>query len=553
MAIHVFKEDPFKPATKTSSKLRMALFGPSGSGKTWTALLIAEQIAAAENGKIAMIDTEGKSSEKYADRFNFNVFSLANNYDPTLYVSMLKAAADFGYSVVIIDSASHAWNGAGGVLEIVDAAGAKMSGNKFAGWATGRPIQNAFVDAIINSPIHIIACMRARTEWGQEIDARGKTKPVKIGSAPVQSDEFEYEFDMAVLMDMEHNMFISKSRCAQIPVNTIMTDAEYFAKTAHAWVTAGEMPTPKIITAGDSYLAGEAGKTRLTNLLQSLKVIKEDYPGILQALGVNSFGESTLNEKDLHDAIRKFVTDNPKQGQESEPPTGWANKDNLEKILSSLRKVTDKDLTMSDMASLAGIKNAGDYAEWFRVHPTGAGAQAAIKAAFDARTASQPTPAEKPAFKWTQPLREQFIDEMHNLYRLNLVEVLAMIERNSLDEFASYDDAMNAVYAAISAQQKPICVTNARYVKSDEGSYTVLDYLVEGKGRHVIPLRMYDTGAVFTALGWGDWAENVLKKNPGKFQTMPFPCLAEWSWGNDAHTYATVNKEGGLIVCDTPF
>jgi ATP-dependent protease Clp ATPase subunit len=51
---------PFTKASKTQSKLPLALVGPSGSGKTYSALAIAVGLGA----RIAVIDTERGSASK---------------------------------------------------------------------------------------------------------------------------------------------------------------------------------------------------------------------------------------------------------------------------------------------------------------------------------------------------------------------------------------------------------------------------------------------------------------------------------------------------------
>jgi RecA/RadA recombinase len=94
----------FKPATKSQSKLRAAIYGPSGSGKTYTALSMAKGIG----GKVAVIDTEYGSASKYADRFSFDTINLTV---PTVenYQELIVQAGKLGYSVCIIDSMSHGW------------------------------------------------------------------------------------------------------------------------------------------------------------------------------------------------------------------------------------------------------------------------------------------------------------------------------------------------------------------------------------------------------------------------------------------------------------
>ena len=236
------KDNPFTPARKEAAKLRLALTGASGSGKTWTALLIAERICELEGGKIAFLDTEGRSARKYADRFSFDVYDLSHDYRPQRYIIGIQAAAQFGYTVVVVDSLSHAWMGLGGVLDIVDTAAQKMGGNSFAGWSKGRPAQNNLVDAIINADIHVLGTMRSKTEWILETDPKtGKTKPVKKGLAAVQSSDFEYEFDVVIRLDMAHMMTVSKSRCHSLQAESEYDNAVDVGTALHNWLADGEI------------------------------------------------------------------------------------------------------------------------------------------------------------------------------------------------------------------------------------------------------------------------------------------------------------------------
>jgi hypothetical protein len=64
----------FKKAVRHQVKLKLGLSGPSGSGKTMGALILAKAIASGE--RIAVVDTENRSSELYADRFEFDTLNL---------------------------------------------------------------------------------------------------------------------------------------------------------------------------------------------------------------------------------------------------------------------------------------------------------------------------------------------------------------------------------------------------------------------------------------------------------------------------------------------
>jgi hypothetical protein len=174
----------FKKATKSTTKLRAALFGPSGAGKTFTAL----RIAAGLGGPVAVIDTERGSASKYADRFAFDVLDLEHAGIPS-YQGAIEAAAQAGYPVLVIDSLSHGWQE---LLQEVDRlANAKYRGNTWSAWSEGTPKQRALVNAILTYPGHVIATMRSKTEWSIESDGKGKQKPVRVGLAPEQGKGIE--------------------------------------------------------------------------------------------------------------------------------------------------------------------------------------------------------------------------------------------------------------------------------------------------------------------------------------------------------------------------
>lgn len=210
----------FKPATRRKAKVKIALVGPSGSGKTYTALRMARGLAGAD-GKVAVLDTEHGAASLYADDFTFDVVEMGGDrgYHPDRYVGVINEAAQAGYTVLVIDSLSHAWMGRGGILEIVD----KASGqNRFGNWKEATPIHNRLMEAIISAPIHIIATMRAKAAY--VVDEKGK--PRKVGTEPVQRDGVDYEFTVVGDLDLSHALTISKSRVSRVlPVGETYSDA----------------------------------------------------------------------------------------------------------------------------------------------------------------------------------------------------------------------------------------------------------------------------------------------------------------------------------------
>lgn len=237
---------PFQKAVKFDAKLRLSLSGPSGSGKTYTALVLATALA--DGAPVALIDTERKSASKYADLFDFDSQEL-ETYHPQKFIDTIHEAEAAGYAVLIIDSLSHAWNGTGGLLEIVDQAAKRQrsnggNGNSFTAWKDATPIQNALIDAITRANLHIIVTMRSKQEYVID-QVNGKATPRKVGMAPIQRDGMEYEFDVAADMDIDNTLIVQKSRCPALSGQVIAKPDARVATILKAWLRGvGEAPRP---------------------------------------------------------------------------------------------------------------------------------------------------------------------------------------------------------------------------------------------------------------------------------------------------------------------
>lgn len=194
---------------------RVALIGPSGSGKTYSALKLAAGMT--RKNKIIVIDTERGSSSKYADILKDDGLKFDKIELPTFAPGVYKEAVQFceskGYDVIIVDSWSHAWMGKGGALEMVDrAARNSKSNNTFAAWRDVNPELAEMLDAMLSVKSHLIVTMRTKQEYVMETDERGKISPRKIGLAPVQRQDSEYDFDVTANLDMDNYLTIDKTR-----------------------------------------------------------------------------------------------------------------------------------------------------------------------------------------------------------------------------------------------------------------------------------------------------------------------------------------------------
>ncbi len=232
----------FKPATRENLKARIALVGPSGSGKTFTALVLAQALA--QGGTVGVLDTERRSASKYAGRFAFHALDLPE-HSPANYVKAIQAAERAGISVLVIDSLSHAWMGKGGALEQVDQAARRSKGNSFAAWRDVTPQHNALVEAILGADCHVIATMRAKTDYAMEQDGKGRTQVRKVGLAPIQRDGVEYEFDIVADIDPDHNFMVTKSRCEDLDGAVINRPGPEVGARILSWLTEGTPAAPR--------------------------------------------------------------------------------------------------------------------------------------------------------------------------------------------------------------------------------------------------------------------------------------------------------------------
>lgn len=196
----------FNKATRKGKFIKLAITGPAGSGKTYSALRLAKGLS--NNGNIALIDTENESASLYATDFNFDVVNVEAPYEINKLIQPVKAALEQGYDTLVIDSATHFWNGILEYKTMLD----KRGGNSFANWGDANVHYDLFLRAILFSKMHVIVCMRSKMEYILQENEKGKAVPQKIGMAPVMRDGVEYEFTTVFDLDMNHHAQVSKDR-----------------------------------------------------------------------------------------------------------------------------------------------------------------------------------------------------------------------------------------------------------------------------------------------------------------------------------------------------
>jgi len=206
----------FKVVQRKLAFIRAALQGPSGAGKTVGALLLAAGIT--KNwSKICVIDTEHGRAQFYGSREDLGIgeFMYAELPPPFTverYIALAKEAEKIvgPDGVIIIDSISHAWEGEGGVLDYKESVEQQIGKNSFTAWNDAGKKQNLLINTLLSLNCHVIVTMRTKMAYAMEDNDKGKKVPVKLGLAPVQRENTEYEFDIVFNVARNHIASLSK-------------------------------------------------------------------------------------------------------------------------------------------------------------------------------------------------------------------------------------------------------------------------------------------------------------------------------------------------------
>lgn len=223
----------FVKATRKQIKLKLAVTGAAGSGKTYSALRLAHGLGS----KVAVIDTENGSASLYSDKFQFDTLDMAPPFTHEKFIAAIKDAEAGGYEVLVIDSASHFWEGILDYKNKLDARG----GNSYTNWNDAGTKFKHILDAVLQSKLHVICCMRSKMDYVQEKDDRGKTVIKKVGLAPIMRDGIQYEFTTVWDVDQNHMAQSSKDRTGLFG-DGIEQITEEHGKRLLGWLEGGAKP-----------------------------------------------------------------------------------------------------------------------------------------------------------------------------------------------------------------------------------------------------------------------------------------------------------------------
>ena len=260
----------YRKAERRKAKLRLAITGPAGSGKTYSALLIAFGIG----GKTALLDTENGSGDLYSALGDYDICSISAPFTVQKYIDAIKSAEQASYDILILDSISAEWAGSGGLLNLHTQLTSSSKANSFAAWGQVTPKHNAFIDAIINSRLHIICTIRSKTEYAQIQNERGKTEIRKMGLGLVQREGIDYEFTTVFDLNFNHEVTVSKDRTS-IFDGQVFTITQDTGKLLKEWLDSG-------IEVIDERVLQERKQAVYNNYLKLFQADPHDAPRLAQ-------------------------------------------------------------------------------------------------------------------------------------------------------------------------------------------------------------------------------------------------------------------------------
>ena len=278
-------------ATRRKAKIRLGLSAVSGGGKTYSAILVAKGLCG-DLSKVGVIDTENGSADLYAHLGDFNVLPLTAPFSPERYIEAIRTCEKSGMEVIIIDSISHEWDGKGGCLEIVESLG-----GKYQDWAKVTPRHQAFLEAILHSPSHIITTVRRKQDY-EMIKDGNKIRIEKAGLKEITREGFEYELTINLELDTKHNAVASKDRTNLFMGKPAFVPSEKTGALIAEWCEQGEEDFNAVKPGSDWYKKVEQCGTQkeLVELYQKNKPDVDANP-LLQQLIANR--RNQINGKTL--------------------------------------------------------------------------------------------------------------------------------------------------------------------------------------------------------------------------------------------------------------
>jgi hypothetical protein len=203
----------------------------------------------------AVIDTENGRALHYADDFQFLHAPLEAPFRPSRYAEAIRAAAELA-PVIVVDSTSHSWTGAGGVLEWHDELERGDARRKMLAWQEPKADHRIFENALLQIRAHVILCFRAapKVEMRRKADGTMEVVPKEVipgrgldGWLPESDPRLPYEMTCSFLLMADAPGIPKPIKLPERLRELVPLDEQLSEKTAVALGTwaAGTDPAPQ--------------------------------------------------------------------------------------------------------------------------------------------------------------------------------------------------------------------------------------------------------------------------------------------------------------------
>lgn len=249
---------------REGARLVIMLCGVSGCGKTKTALELAYGMVGGDGNKIGFLDTENRRGKLYADDYKspYLYGELKPPFSPDRYIKSIEEFCEAKVEVLIIDSGSHEFEGIGGIQDIADA-------NKGM-WNKAKAEHKRFMSTLLNSPMHIILCLRAREKAKPEvqvIENKKKTVYIDLGLQPITEKNVVFEATASLMLHDQgtrHDPLKIPSALQKILGRGTGYIGQEEGKAIRAWVDGAKQLDPEVERhRGMLQMAAEQGMVAL--------------------------------------------------------------------------------------------------------------------------------------------------------------------------------------------------------------------------------------------------------------------------------------------------
>jgi hypothetical protein len=236
------------PVTRQGMKLLISLFGLSETGKTYSALKLMAGIEP-DPKKRGLLDTEGgERGRMYFDAIEggYMYGSLTPPFTPERYMEALRDFVEAGVTTLTVDSVSHAWFAAGGVLDMVENATEK---NDMAKWAKPKRRLGKLSGQWLTCGLHLVLCSRGKQPFVEKVvDGRKTYVPGAI--VPIQEKSLRFDMTIMALMLGDGRFTTAREYGGKCPgaLRPIFVDHEVMdedmGKQLIAWIGGQDMLAP---------------------------------------------------------------------------------------------------------------------------------------------------------------------------------------------------------------------------------------------------------------------------------------------------------------------